>query len=127
MGVEIAGIRTWSRLMDADIYGGAVAIGQFVRKFLHQVSALVGVKLWRQKHQPLSRETRIAPQTGVFGRIPERGTILCPCHIFPAIQIGRNDYLFVRDISACGIVEQLIGRFIANSLASSISGSTGNS
>jgi len=68
----VAGIGTRTRLMNAEVYGAAVSVGEICCEGADELRSLTGRQLGGQQHQPLAGDTGIAAEASVFRGIPER-------------------------------------------------------
>jgi hypothetical protein len=120
MSMVIARIRAGPGLMEADIDGAAVLVGELACEVAHQIGALSRTQFLRDEDEQLPGQTGVSAKACVLGSVPENGSILGPGHVEADSEVcGKNDFL-VRNIATIGAVVHLARALVADSLARAV-------
>src|ERR1700677_2447789 len=123
----IARVSAGPRLMDADIDGAAILVGELARERAHEARALRRAQFRGQEDEPFPGQAGITAKARMFSGVPEGGAILGPGHVGPGGELRRKDDFLVRDIAAIRVVIHLARSLIADALARPVGGRSGDS
>src|SRR5215469_5922600 len=119
--MEVAGITTRRRLVNREIDGHFVAVGNLAREGACESDAAHGVELRGQRDLIFACHPRVVAFLGVLRRIPQPLAIPSPLDWLTVEMCWQED-LGMQHVAATRLIEQLPGSFIANALAGAIGG-----
>src|SRR5215470_12646277 len=124
MRVEVAWITTRRRLVNCEIHGHFVAVGDLTCKSACEGHAAHGVKLRGQRDLVFACHTRVVTFLGMLRRVPQALSIPRPGDRL-TLEMRWQEDLRMQHIAATRVIDQLTGAFIANTLAGAIGGRGG--
>src|SRR5205823_246649 len=124
VSVEIARIAALARLVNREIDGYLVALGNLPGECAREPDAPARIELRRQAQLVLAGDARVVPLLGVLCGIPQPLAIARPGHL-SAVELRRQEYLGVQHVAAAAAVDHLPAALVADGLARPVGRSGG--
>src|SRR3989440_7891205 len=122
--VKVARVAPLARLVNREIDGYLVALGNLPGERARERDAPARIELRRQAQLGLARDARVVPLLGVLRGMPQPLTIARPGHL-SAVELRRQEDLGVQHVAAASVVDHLPAALVADALARPVGRSRG--